>query len=144
MQSRFSQGDTYESSDISAARLLQAAAVRCDVDRFLLVSAAGADWLPGAYYNAKREAERIAKLGPPSWTIVRPSALERGGDGGKLRWLGRVALPGLREVWDDSRPIPVEVVAQAMLEVLRRDSARDAILTGRDLWRLSNEWNVDD
>lgn len=140
MRKRFAQGDTYERSDIDGARQLQAAAARCGVDRFLLVSAAGADWIPGAYYDAKREAERLARLGPPSWTIVRPSSLERAGDGGKLRWLGKLALPGLRGVWDDTRPIPVEVVAQAMLEALRTDAEREAILTGRDLWRLSADW----
>lgn len=140
MKKRFASGDTYEASDIGATRLLQAAAARCEVGRFLLVSASGADWIPGAYYDAKREAERIAKLGPPVWTILRPSALERQGDGGKLRWLGKAALPGLRSVWDDSRPIPVEVVAEAMLEALRSERAKGTTLTGRDLWSLSSEW----
>jgi uncharacterized protein YbjT (DUF2867 family) len=140
MKKRFASGDTYETSDIGATRLLQAAAARCAVERFILVSASGADWILGAYYEAKREAERIAKLGPPSWTIIRPSALERQGDGGKLRWLGKAGLPGLRGLWDDSRPIPVEVVAEAMLEALRSNRGREEVLTGRDLWQLSAAW----
>jgi hypothetical protein len=47
-------------------------------------------------------------------------------------------IPGLTGVMDDVRPIPLEVLCQAMLRVL--NEPRDgAILNGRELWQLGAE-----
>jgi hypothetical protein len=82
------------------------------------------------------------------WSIFRPSALvtpEGGPEGthgarhappgagpifGALR-----GVPGLSGFVDDVRPIPLDVLALAMLRVI--EEPRDgAILEGRDLWVL--------
>lgn len=139
MRRRFKQGDTYQSSDINAQEALAEAAERVGIPRIVLVSAWGVEWVPGSYYQAKRSAEAAFREAGPAWTIVRPSALNGSGrrappGGSAMDALGR--LPGLRGVMDDSRPIPVEVVAEAVVQVLLRGVCLDSVLTGRHLWRL--------
>jgi uncharacterized protein YbjT (DUF2867 family) len=147
MRKRFSAGDTYESSDIGTTRDLVAGARAAKVPRFLLLSSFGAGSV-GAYLQMKARCEAIVKESGLRWTIFRPSALvtpEGGPEGthgarhappgagavfGALR-----VLPGLTSFVDDVRPIPLDVLAQAILRVLT--APRDgAILEGRDLWVL--------
>jgi nucleoside-diphosphate-sugar epimerase len=147
MRSRFQAGDTYESSDIASTRQLVLGAQAAKVPRFILLSSFGAGSL-GAYLQMKGACEAIVKESGLRWTILRPSALvspEGGPEGthgvrksppgagavfGALR-----ALPGLTGFADDVRPIPIDVLCDAILHVLvePRDGAT---LEGRDLWVL--------
>ncbi len=148
MRARFGAGDTYESADIGSTRQLAEAARREGVPRFLLLSSFGAGGM-GAYLQMKGECERIVRETPGlRWTIFRPAALvspdgEAGGAHGKREVPGVAItagglmrrLPGLRAVADDWRPMPLEVLANAMVCVL--ETPRDnSILSGRDLWPL--------
>ena len=148
MRARFGAGDTYESADIGSTKQLVDAAKREGVPRFFLLSSFGAGGM-GAYLKMKGECERIVQETPGlRWTIFRPAALvspagEPGGTHGKREVPGVAMgagtlmrrLPGLRGVADDWRPIPLEVLAGAMVAVL--ESARDnTILSGRELWPL--------
>lgn len=150
MQSRFASGDTYESADIGSTRQLAEAAKREAIPRFLLLSSFGAGGM-GAYLKMKGECERIVRETPGlSWTIFRPAALvspEGTSDAthgkrevpGVFQALGRGlrGVPGLRAFADDWRPIPLLVLATAMVTVL--DQPRDqAVLAGRDLWPLGD------
>jgi uncharacterized protein YbjT (DUF2867 family) len=137
MRDRFARGDTYASSDVATTQLLVDGARKAGARRFVLLSAWGADRVPGAYYAAKRAAERIVVDSGLEWTLVRPSMLVGEGRGVRLPdvvgALGRV--PGLRGVADDARPIPVEVVAAGLVAAARGGMA-GRVLTGRHLWTL--------
>jgi uncharacterized protein YbjT (DUF2867 family) len=147
MRNRFKAGDTYESSDIESARQLTAGATAANVPRFILLSSFGAGSL-GAYLQMKGKCEAIVKESGLRWTILRPSALvspegsaegthgaRRSPPGARAVFGAIRALPGLTGFADDVRPIPIEVLADAILRILGapRDSA---ILEGRDLWVL--------
>jgi len=89
MKKRFASGDTYQSSDVDSTRQLVDAAQEAKVPHFVLMGAQGANWIPGAYYDAKREAERIVTRSGLAWTILRPGALVGNGRGNAaLTWLG--------------------------------------------------------
>lgn len=148
MKKRFGQGDTYESSDIGSTRQLVAAALAERISRFRLLSSYGAGG-PGAYAKMKGECEQIVQTaGNIRYTIFRPSALVSPQEFGEshlgkrevpgfVESLGRglAALPGLSGWADDIRPIPIDVVARAILATL--EAPRDGeILSGRDLWVL--------
>jgi hypothetical protein len=53
---------------------------------------------------------------------------------GALRLLS--AIPPLRGISDDLRPLPVEVLCAAILRIVR-DGAPAGLLHGRELWALS-------
>jgi uncharacterized protein YbjT (DUF2867 family) len=147
MRNRFKAGDTYESSDIGSTQQLVHGALTAKVPRFILLSSFGAGSV-GAYLQMKGECEDIVKKSGLRWTILRPSALVSPDDGpegthgtrrvprGSDSLFGALRrLPGLGPFADDVRPIPIDVLCEAILRVL--DEPRDgATLEGRDLWVL--------
>ena len=148
MKKRFDQGDTYDSSDVGSTRALVAAALAERVSRFRLLSSYGAGG-PGAYAQMKGDCEQLLRgAGNIRWSIFRPSALVSPAQFGESHHgkrevpgfvigLGNAlrALPGLQGWADDIRPIPIDVVARAILATL--ESPRDGeVLSGRDLWIL--------
>ncbi len=147
MKNRFAAGDTYESSDIASTQQLVDGAVAAKVPRFLLLGSYGAGGV-GAYLKMKARCEQIVKDSGIRWTIFRPSALvspEGGPEGthGTRRVPGIASaafgalrsIPGLGPFADDVRPIPIEVLCDAMLRVVDRPQD-GATLQGRDLWVL--------
>jgi uncharacterized protein YbjT (DUF2867 family) len=147
MRNRFKAGDTYESSDVGSTRHLVQGALTAKVPRFILLSSFGAGSL-GAYLQMKGECEDIVKKSGLRWTILRPSALVSPEDGPEgthgTRRVPRAAdaifgalrqLPGLGPIADDVRPIPIEVLCDAILRVIE-DPRDGATLEGRDLWVL--------
>jgi uncharacterized protein YbjT (DUF2867 family) len=147
MRKRFEAGDTYESSDIGSTRQLVEGAATAKVPRFILLSSFGAGSV-GAYLQMKGRCEALVKESGLKWTVLRPSALvtpEGGPEGthgarhappGAGAIFGAMrALPGLAGFADDVRPIPIDVLCNAILRVLV--APRDgATLEGRDLWVL--------
>lgn len=147
MRNRFAAGDTYESSDVLSTEQLVNGATSAGVPRFLLLSSYGAGGM-GAYLKMKARCEQIVKDSGLRWTIFRPSALvspEGGPEGthGTRKVPGAASavfgvmrgIPGLGPLADDVRPMPIEVLCDAMLRVL--EQPRDgATLEGRDLWVL--------
>lgn len=149
MRSRFSTGDTYESSDVGTTRQLAEAAKAAGVPRFLLLSSVGAGGA-GAYLQMKGECERIVRDSGLGWTMFRPSALASppGGTAGThgRRWVppGLTALtaglrkaPGFGGLVATYGAIPIEVVARAMVEVLKRPMDGQ-VLEGNALWELGS------
>jgi len=147
MRNRFKAGDTYESSDIASTRQLVEAAIAAKVPRFVLLSSFGAGSV-GAYLQMKGECEEIVKKSGLRWTILRPSALvspesaPEGTHGARSVPPGASAVfgalrrvPGLGPFADDLRPIPIDVLCQAILRILH-DPHDGATLQGRDLWVL--------
>ncbi|HEY2512510.1 MAG TPA: NAD(P)-binding oxidoreductase [Polyangiaceae bacterium] len=152
MRKRFGDGDTYESSDIATTRQLVEGAIVAKVSRFILLSSFGAGSV-GAYLQMKAKCEAIVKESGLRWTILRPSALvtpegspegthgARHAPPGASAVFGAMrALPGMVGFVDDVRPMPLDVLAQAILRVLA--TPRDgATLEGRDLWVLGSSPN---
>ena len=141
MRKRFHTGDTYRTSDIETTSALVAAAERVCVQHFALMGAYGAAWVPGPYYDAKRDAERVVMSSTIPWTLIRPSALIGNGRGpgflARTGWLE--ALPLVRGPVQDMKGIPVRVCAAAMLRVVLERTHQGQILNGRDLWMLSQD-----
>ncbi|MDP2308244.1 MAG: NAD(P)H-binding protein [Pseudomonadota bacterium] len=147
MRSRFATGDTYASSDVGTTRFLVDAARAAGVPRFLLLSSVGAGG-SGPYLQMKGECEAIVRSSAPAWTIFRPSALAspRAGTVGThgKRWVppGATALtaalrgvPGIGGLVARYGPIPIEVLARAMVRVL--EAPRDGeVIEGTALWEL--------
>jgi uncharacterized protein YbjT (DUF2867 family) len=148
MRSRFKVGDTYRSSDIASTGQLVAGAVAAKVPRFILQSSMGAGSY-GAYLKMKAECEAIVKASGLRWTILRPSGLvspkgiaegahglRRAPPGMNALFVAIRAIPGLGAWADDYRPIPIDILCDAILHVLAQP--RDgATLAGRDLWALA-------
>jgi uncharacterized protein YbjT (DUF2867 family) len=136
---RFSQGDTYESSDIGTTRSLVAAVRGTDVDHLVLLSSVGAGKPTGAYLKAKAAAERIVTESGIDWTIFRPSAFIGAGHG--LPW----GVPGLMRALAPQRyhPIAIEDLARALLYVAGSRSHLGEVLEGPTLWATVAEARQD-
>jgi len=152
MRSRFRNGDTYESSDYLPVVELVEAATRGakNARHFVLLSAMGAR-PGGGYLGWKFKAEEAVRGSGLPWTVVRPSFFDTRGTrsapshgegrvpppivGGALRALG--AIPALRGMSYDLRPIPVDVLARAIRRVFQEGQPTSATLTGRVLWPLA-------
>jgi uncharacterized protein YbjT (DUF2867 family) len=133
IRQRFSQGDTYASSDIETTRLLVEAAKRVGAKpHVVLLSSVGAGRPVGAYLKAKAEAERVVIDSGLSYTLVRPSALV--GDRHHVPgWVSTVTRGlGLRSF----QPITLEALAAALLYAGITQSPRNAIVEGKSLWSL--------
>ncbi|MCP4808971.1 MAG: NAD(P)H-binding protein [Proteobacteria bacterium] len=139
MKKRFAAGDTYASSDVGTAVSLVEAAKANGVEHIVLMTSLGADWVPGAYSEAKRQAEKVVMESGIPWTITRPSALYGNGRGSSMTgWMTPLRhVPGLRGVVDDVNGIPVDYVARAMAVLLRDGLHKNEAISGRELWRLS-------
>jgi uncharacterized protein YbjT (DUF2867 family) len=147
MRNRFVAGDTYESSDVGTTRQLVEGARHAKVPRFLLLSSFGAGSV-GAYLHMKGRCEALVKESGLAWSIFRPSALvspegepqgthgaRRAPPGSRAVFGVLRALPGLAAFADDVRPIPIEVLCDAILRVLA-EPHDGKILEGRELWAL--------
>jgi uncharacterized protein YbjT (DUF2867 family) len=143
---RFAAGDTYESSDIASTRLLIDGAKASNVPRFLLQSSIGAGGR-GAYLQAKGKCEAMLRGSGLRWTVWRASGLvsstadaphgpRRAPPGANALLAVLRAVPGVRGFADDVRPIPIEVICDAVIRVLV-EPCDGATLKGRDLWALA-------
>jgi len=153
MKKRFGAGDTYASSDVGTTRHLMEGATSAQVPRLLLLSSYGAGAPRGAYLAAKAESEALLRASTLKWTVFRPSVLvtppgtPEGAHGARRAPPGMGpffavvgALPGLRGVADDLKPMPLDVLARAFVAVLRTpaDQLHGRALEGRDIWPLGS------
>jgi len=69
-------GSTYEQANVAPARSIVAAAKRCAVDKFILISATGADEKSSnGYYRTKGQAEAAVRASGLCYTILRAPLL---------------------------------------------------------------------
>jgi uncharacterized protein YbjT (DUF2867 family) len=69
-------GSTYEQANVAPARSVVAAAKRCAVEKFVLISATGADQTSSnGYYRTKGEAEALVRASGLCYTILRAPLL---------------------------------------------------------------------
>jgi uncharacterized protein YbjT (DUF2867 family) len=70
------RGSTYEQANVAPTRSVVAAAKRCAVDKFVLISATGADEKSSnGYYRTKGEAEAAVRASGLCYTILRAPLL---------------------------------------------------------------------
>jgi uncharacterized protein YbjT (DUF2867 family) len=93
-------GSTYETANLAPARRVVEAAKRCDVAKFVLVSATGADEnSSNGYYRTKGQAEALVRASGLCYTILRAplllgpategaAALARNASGPKAKLIG--------------------------------------------------------
>jgi uncharacterized protein YbjT (DUF2867 family) len=150
MRKRFAAGDTYESSDYRPVVQLVESARRVPAPQpryFVLLSSLGAR-PGGGYLGWKHKAEEVVRMSRLPYIILRPSFLDsthagaQPSDGAQrrppplvgpaLRLAGLV--PGLRDLADDLRPMPVEVLCRAIARILKDRTPAAHVVTGRQLW----------
>jgi NADH dehydrogenase len=112
-------GSTYEQANVVPTRSVVAAAVHCAVEKFVLVSATGADEKSSnGYYRSKGVAEALVRESGLSYTVLRAplllgpgtegsAALIRNASGNKARLIG-----GGRNL---QQPLSVDDLAHAAL-----------------------------
>lgn len=153
MKRRFATGDTYETSDYQPVVYLVESAKRAGPDprHFVLLSSFGTRAGGGGYLGWKWKAEEAVRASGLPWAIVRPSTFDSRGSGAQpsdgrerrppplmgpvLSRLG--AVPGLRGFADDVKPIPIEVLARAIVRVVKDRAPRASVMTGRTLWQAA-------
>ena len=153
MRKRFGQGDTYESSDYQPVVQLAESARRAEgaLRHFILLSAYGVRETSTGYLGWKWKAEEAVRTSGLRWTILRPSVFDSRGTGsqpsdggirkppplfgGAMRIAG--AIPGMRALVDDLRPIPIDILCRAIVRVVRDGKPERSVMTGRTLWQAA-------
>lgn len=146
---RFDTGDTYERSDYLPVVELAEAARASPPKHLVLLSSLGAREGSG-YLGWKWKAEEAVRQSGLDWTILRPSFFDSRHTasapsdgkprrppplvGGGLRALG--ALPGLKGLSEDLRPMPLDVLVEGLVHIIRTRGPLGEVLTGRHLWAL--------
>lgn len=125
-------GSTYEQANVAPTRSVVAAAVRCAAEKFVLVSATGADEKSSnGYYRSKGLAEALVRESGLNYAILRAplllgpgtegsAALIRNASGSKARLIG-----GGRNL---QQPLSVNDLAQAALAAAHPSIARNRTL----------------
>lgn len=112
-------GSTYEQANVAPARSVVEAAKRCAAEKFVLVSAIGADEKsPNGYYRTKGQGEAVVRASGLCYTILRaPLLLGRGTEGAAA--LGRNACGPKAKLIGGGRnfqqPLDVDDLARAAL-----------------------------
>lgn len=137
-RAQFGPGVSYETVDIGTTQLLVNAAKQAGSKRFVLLSSVGASENGVAYLRAKAVAEKIVMTSGLDWIILRPSAIV--GPGRQLpRLLTPLAIvlryvPGLQRMFDDYRPVHIEVLARAIFAAVKQASTTGEIWSGKIIW----------
>jgi uncharacterized protein YbjT (DUF2867 family) len=133
IRSRFTRGDTYETSDIGTTRqLVEAAKESGSIDHFILLSSVGAGRPFGAYLEAKARAEAIVRESGIAFTIFRPSAFM--GEGHRVPGVFKTLTRALgAKAWE---PIDVVELGAALLRVAAQREPLNATLEGAALWEV--------
>jgi uncharacterized protein YbjT (DUF2867 family) len=130
MRKRFGTGDTYETSDIATTQALARAAKEAGCDHFVLLSSVGAGTPVGPYLAAKARAEAIVRESGIPWTIFRPSTFKGEGHKPPPGFGLLTSLPGLGRY----KPIALEDLAAAILDVATARAPLETVLEGANLW----------
>jgi uncharacterized protein YbjT (DUF2867 family) len=126
------RGSTYEQANVATARSVVEAAKRCAAEKFVLVSATGADETSSnGYYRSKGQAEALVRASGLCYTILRvPLLLGRGTEGATA--LVRNASGPKAKLIDGGRnlqqPLSVGDLANAALVAAQPSVARNRTL----------------
>jgi NADH dehydrogenase len=125
-------GSTYEQANVAPARSVVAVAKRCAAEKFVLVSATGADELSSnGYYRSKGQAEALVRESGLSYTILRAPLLLGPGTEGSAALIRNASrrkaklIGGGRNL---QQPLSVDDLARAALVAAQPSIARNRTL----------------
>jgi NADH dehydrogenase len=129
-----SLGRTYLQVDGHGTVAAVAAARAARVGRFIYLSGAGAgEGRPQPWFQAKDMAEKAIRESGLEYAILRPSWVYGPGDRSMSRFIAFCRyLPFFPQIGDGRTavyPIAVDDVAQAVMECVRREDAKDTVLS---------------
>lgn len=145
VRARFDATTSYESVDYGTTVALVEAAKRAGVEHFVLLSSVGAGMGLGSYLAWKKKTEQLVRDSGLGFTILRPSYLA-GDDEMTERRAARYTSAFLSGMGDTPfghpfaavRPINIQVLAQIILEVVRRGPA-GRVLMGHGLFDVARK-----
>jgi len=127
----------YRTVDYEVTKKFLDAAKAAGLPHFVLMSAVGAEKMPGPYMKAKLDADRYLMQSGLGWNIVRPSFLV----GGERRFvpgvgplMAAMSNASIMTGLIDWRPIPIDMLAWNYLRIIA-EGPTNSILTGRHLWK---------
>jgi NADH dehydrogenase len=128
-----SKGRTYMEVDGHGTEVAVAVARKLGVRRFVYLSGAGAGkGLPQSWFKAKDIAEKAIRESGMEYAILRPSWIYGPGDKSMNRFVWFCRHLPLVPVIGDGRtavyPAYVKDIARALVDLVRREDARDAVL----------------
>lgn len=139
-RAQFGPGISYETVDYGTTVALIAAAQAAGVQRFILISSAGAGQAVGSYLQWKARTEAVVRASGLHWTILRPSMVV--GPYRRLMYVLSLPLviaskiPGIAAFGLKYRPIHVNAVAQACMNCLDSPQTYGHTLEGETLWNI--------
>ncbi len=139
------RGLTYHHLNVAATQNIVRMAIGDGVSHFLHLSTSGAPWLPGAYVQSKREAERYIQRSGIRWSVIRaPLTYPRGMLRNPLliiaSLLGAVPVLG----WPVSRwaPLPVDILARGLAQIASNPESTGQVIYGRTLRQMSRQTTI--
>ena len=145
VRAKFDEATSYESVDYGTTVALLQAAQRAGVEHFVLLSSVGAGMGLGSYLAWKKKTEQAVRQSGLGFTLLRPSYLA-GDDEMTERRAARYTSAFLSGMGDTPfghpfaavRPINIQVLAQIILEVVRRGPS-NKVLMGHGLFDVARQ-----
>ncbi len=139
-----SRGRTYMEVDGRGTQTAVAVAAKLRVRRFIYLSGAGAGrGLPQTWFKAKELAEKAIRESGMEYAVLRPSWIYGPGDRSMNRFIFFCRrLPVIPVIGDGRTPVYpayVKDVARAVVDLVRREDARDLVLELGGPQRLTND-----
>ena len=145
VRAKFDERTSYESVDYGTTVALLDASRRAGVEHFVLLSSVGAGMGVGSYLSWKKKTERAVTDSGLGYTILRPSYLagddvmtERRAARYTSAFLGGMSDSPVGYPFAAVRPINIQVLAQIILEVIRRGPS-DRVLMGHGLFQIARK-----
>ena len=125
-------GSTYEQANVAAARSVVEAAKRCTVEKFVLVSATGADEKsPNGYYRTKGQGEAVVHASGLCYTILRAPLLLGPATEGAVALARNACGPKAKLIGGGhnfQQPLDVDDLARAAIAAVQPSVASNRIL----------------
>lgn len=137
------QGKTYQHLNVVSTKNITRMTIGDGVPRLLYLSAASAPWLPHAYIQSKREAERYLQRSGARWTIIRaPLAYPPGRLHNPLLlfFSGLASIPLLGRPFTRWSPLAVNVMARGIAHLTLAEDTSGSIIYGHGLRRYSRQY----
>ncbi|MFC1959626.1 NAD-dependent epimerase/dehydratase family protein [Chloroflexota bacterium] len=134
------QGQTYQHLNVVSTQNIARMTIGDGVPRLIFLSAAGAPWLPRAYIQNKRAAERYLQRSGARWTTIRaPLAYPAGRLHNPLLlfFSGMASIPIMGRPFTRWAPLPVDVMARGIAQLALDEDSSGTTIYGRDLRRYS-------
>lgn len=137
------RGQSYHRVNVDSLQNITRMAIGDGVPLLVFLSTSGAIWIPGGYRQSKHEAEDYLVRSGMRHTILRtPLAYPRGRLQNPLLIMTSIAssVPLLGRPFSRWAPLPVDILARGIAEVVLAQEWPNAILYGRHMRQLSRQF----